>query len=434
MSTGTTRGWQWHALGALLAVALGLALPGFVNALRSLGRYVPQDQIELDYLVALIWAAIIGLSIRAWPIASVDRRPLLLIWVAKTIVVLGVMLVYEWNYQLDAYGYYERALMEEFPVARSSWSAGTVFVAQFAWLHTKLLPDSYHALKVTFALIGLLAVYLIYRGTVRYRGVNDHRVLYFVALFPSVLFWSSIVGKDPIHLFGIALYVYGVLSWRATGRSIHVLTISTGVVLAFMVRSWSGPILLFPLLLFAMVGIRRPWMRIVFTLLAVVAFAWTVSAFATKFNIETLGDVHTAAESRSGWTGGSAQERTEKFTGIGSMIRFAPLGAFTALFRPLPGEVRNPFGVVAGIENAFLLGLLVIAIVRVRLRRLRDPAIAWAILLIITWSFIYSFVSYYNFGAAVRFKLQILPVLLLVLLYLARGPDDLVPAAAKTPR
>ena len=202
-----------------------------------------------------------------------------------------------------------------------------------------------------------------------------------------------------------------------------------------MPRSWSGPILLFPLIIFAVIGIRRPMARIAFVAIALVAFLWSVGRFATMFNIETIRDVQNAAEARSaGWAGGSAQERTEKFTGIGSMIRFAPLGAFTALFRPLPGEVRNPFGIVAGIENAFLLGLLLIAVARARLRRFRDPAIAWAILLILTWSFIYSFVSYYNFGAAVRFKLQILPVLLLVLLYLARGPDDLVPGEARTLR
>jgi hypothetical protein len=166
-----------------------------------------------------------------------------------------------------------------------------------------------------------------------------------------------------------------------------------------------------------------------------VAFLWSVGRFATMFNIETIRDVQSAAEARSaGWAGGSAQERTGRFTGLGSMLRFAPLGAFTALFRPLPGEVRNPFGIVAGLENTFLLGLLAVAIMRTRLQRLRDPAIAWAILLIITWSFIYSFVSYYNFGAAVRFKLQILPVLLLVLLHLARPRDDRVPAPSTPPR
>jgi hypothetical protein len=410
-------------IGALLVASLiGLALPTFVDALRVFGRHIPQERIEFDYLAGLVLAVIIGVSIRFWPVAAEDRRPLLWIWMAKTVVTLGLMLAYEWNYDLDAYGYYERAVMAEFPRATSSWAAGTTFVARFAWIVKRILPDSYHALKVVFGLVGMLAIYVLYRGVVRYRGMGSHRLLYFVALFPSVLFWSSIVGKDPLQLFGIGLYAYGVLSWRATGRNAYALPIAAGVALAFMIRSWSGPILLFPLLVFAAFGLRQMWMRLVFSALAIVAFGWSVNQFAGKFNIETLRDVQTAAERRShGWIGGSAQERSTPFTGISGMLRFAPVGAFTALFRPLPGEVRNPFGFVAGLENAFLLGLLLVALVRTRPRAFRDPVLVWAVLLVLTWSFAYSFVSYYNFGAAVRFKLQILPVLLLVLLYLARG-------------
>ncbi|HEX6249793.1 MAG TPA: hypothetical protein VFZ56_00005, partial [Gemmatimonadaceae bacterium] len=433
--TASARDVTWVAGGLVLAGLLGLAVPPFVNALRVFGRYIPQDRIEFDYLFGLIWATAIALSIRFWPVRDADKRALVIVWLAKVFVTLGAMLVYEWNYELDAYGYYGRSIMPGLPPAGTAWSAGTVAVTRFAWIHSQILPDSFHAMKVTFAAIGLVAVYVIYRGAVRFRGVEDRRMLYWIALFPSILFWSSTIGKEPLHLLGIAIYVYGVLSWRATGRAVHGVTVAIGVALAFLIRSWSGPILLFPLIIFAVMGIRRPMARIAFVAIALVAFLWSVGRFATMFNIETIRDVQSAAEARSvGWAGGSAQERTEKFTGIGSMIRFAPLGAFTALFRPLPGEVRNPFGIVAGIENAFLLGLLLIAIARARLRRLRDPAIAWAILLIVTWSFIYSFVSYYNFGAAVRFKLQILPVLLLVLLYLARGPDDLVPAEARTLR
>lgn len=435
MKTASPREITWVAGGLLAAGLLGLAIPPFVDSLRVFGRYIPQDRIEFDYLFGLVWATMIALSIRFWPVQDADKRPLLIVWLAKVFVTLGAMLAYEWNYELDAYGYYGRSTMPGLPPAGTAWSAGTVAVTRFAWLHSQILPDSFHAMKVSFALIGLVAVYVIYRGAVRFRGVEDRRMLYWVALFPSILFWSSTIGKEPLHLLGIAIYVYGVLSWRATGRAVHVLTVAVGVALAFLIRSWSGPILLFPLALFAVIGIRRPVARVAFVAIALVAFLWSVGRFATMFNIETIRDVQNAAEARSaGWAGGSAQERTGRFTGLGSMLRFAPLGAFTALFRPLPGEVRNPFGIVAGLENTFLLGLLAVALVRARIRRLTDPAIAWAILLIITWSFIYSFVSYYNFGAAVRFKLQILPVLLLVLLHLARPLDDRVPAASTPPR
>ncbi len=82
----------------------------------------------------------------------------------------------------------------------------------------------------------------------------------------------------------------------------------------------------------------------------------------------------------------------------------------------------NPFGLLAGLENFFLLVLLGMAVVRARLSAFRDPLVLWAALLLVTWAGLYGFISYYNMGAAVRFKLQVLPVLLMLLLYLSRRP------------
>src|SRR5690606_22583316 len=102
-----------------------------------------------------------------------------------------------------------------------------------------------------------------------------------------------------------------------------------------------------------------------------------------------------------------------------------PLGITAALFRPLPFEILSPFGMLAGLENAFLVYLLLWAIRRTRLRDLKDPFVAWMLLTIGTWATVYGFVSYQNLGSAVRFRLQILPLLLIVLLHLAQwGPKQ----------
>jgi hypothetical protein len=415
----TLKRGSWLGAGIVTALLVGFATPAFLEGIRVLGRHIPQTAIERDYLVGLLWATLLAVSVAIWPVPSQDKRALLVLWLAKVFVTLGAMLAYEWHYDLDAYGYYWRSTLPGFPLLSSTWTTGTAIVQQFGWVHARVLPDSYHAMKVTFALVGLIAVYLIYRGATRYLGREDVRILYLLGLFPSVLFWSSILGKEPLHLLAISIYVYGVLSWRATNRSIYAVVLAIGVIFSFLMRPWSGPILLLPLVVFILIGVRRPLARIAFLLVAVGGFAWTANQFAARFNIETMRDVQTAAEARShGWQGGSGQ-RAAQFTDAEGMLKFAPLGVFTALFRPLPGEVRNPFGMIAGVENVFLLILLGIGIFRARWSALRDPALTWAIVLILTWSAVYSFVSYYNFGAAVRFKLQILPILLLVLLRLA---------------
>ena len=103
---------------------------------------------------------------------------------------------------------------------------------------------------------------------------------------------------------------------------------------------------------------------------------------------------------------------------MGEMLSFAPIGMFTALFRPLPGEVNNIFGILAGLENGLLLFLIASGIYRARWRAWFDPAVVWALTTLLSWSFVYGFVSAQNLGSAFRFRLQILPVLLSLALYL----------------
>ena len=80
----------------------------------------------------------------------------------------------------------------------------------------------------------------------------------------------------------------------------------------------------------------------------------------------------------------------------------------------------NPFGMLAGLEDLVLLGLLMRALRRFRREYLQRPVIVWAILFVVIWSALYGVISSHNLGAAVRFRLQILPVFLLLLIYLGK--------------
>src|SRR2546429_1336418 len=97
------------------------------------------------------------------------------------------------------------------------------------------------------AMLGLLAVYVFYRAAQRHRGHPDRRVLYVLAFVPSSLFWSSILGKDPLVLLGVALYTYGFVGWYRLRRLRYVVVLLLGVMLAAAMRLWLAPILLAPL-------------------------------------------------------------------------------------------------------------------------------------------------------------------------------------------
>jgi hypothetical protein len=431
LSRNQIRGVAFIAIAVTMGALIGLVIPSFLKGVVALGQNIPQADLEGDYILAVLWAAVLGSSILAWPVSYIDKQSLLWVWLAKVVVTLGFMLLYEANYStLDAYSYFGGSTQRYFPFDELGLGAGTQNVNVLAWLHNQVLPHSYHAMKVSFSMIGLVAVYIVYRAAVIFLRHEDIRVLYALALFPSILFWSSIIGKDPIVLLGIALYVYGAVAWYRFKKVRYLCVLSLGVLVAVLIREWIGPILLAPLAIFALSGIRGVIQRMAFITFVVVAFVFSVSQFMGQFRMETTQDVLATTNiiSRSWAHGGSAQEVNADFTKIAELAGFVPLGIFTALFRPLPlpGEVFNMFGLLAGTENVFLLLLLGLAIKRMDWKELNQPLVLWAVTLVLTWAVVYGFVSYQNLGAAVRYKLQILPVLLGLLLYLARRKPKLL--------
>lgn len=413
-------GW----LAALaLAIAAGASVPVFVGLVQYWGEYIPRPDIQSDYLVGVVWALLLWASILVWPVSRAHKNVLMVLWGAKVFVTLGFMLLYEHFYPvLDFQMYLELGSAPELDWGGVGLGRGTENMIALSWLHAQFITPSYHAMKVSFAFVGLLGVYFFYRGIVLALGRDDLRMLLVLGLFPSVLFWSSILGKDPVVLLGIGVYAYGVMGWSRRMRWPYLLAVAAGIWLATMIRVWAAPILLAPLILSIPGQIRGAGRKTAFLLVSSVVLAASVARFAEAFGMETMQDLYstTNAQSRAWAGGGSGQTINAQFTGPLSMLLFMPFGAFTALFRPLPGEVMNPFGLLAGMESAVLLGLLALSLKRVRWATLRQPLIVWAVSLVVVWSSIYGFVSSQNLGSAVRFKLQILPVLLTVLLYLSR--------------
>lgn len=413
----------------LIAIVVALFAPALLRFVVKMGHQIAQPEMALDYLVAVIWALLLGIALLSLPLPAHDRPVLLGLWGAKVVVALGFMLVYENHYGLDAFAY--------FKMARTpfEWSAlipghGSEAMTDVTRLHYQLGLNSYHAMKLDVAMAGLAGVYVFYRAAVLLLERADLRILVILGLTPSILFWSSILGKDPLVMLAVAIYSYGVVALWRRRRLSYLILIAFGMAFAAVIRIWMAPIMALPVagLLLSMC---KSWST---RLLAVAAGALLMS-----FLLAPLMNAYKAATARelieavaqrgSGFDrGGSAEDVKVAISGWGDLIRYAPQGAFSALFRPLPGEVLNPFGLMAGLEDAVLILLAIRALIRMRGRVFGQPVILAAIALLIVWSLLYGLISAHNMGAAVRYRLQVLPVMILVMLYLGqrRTPPELV--------
>lgn len=398
-----------------IGILAGLSLYWLLYNLDALGHNIPAVDIYSDYTIGVFWAMVMTLILLVLPLR--ERNPLLKIWVVKVFVVLVLMLFYERHYGLDAYSYFEEAVEGGISLLPRV-GEGTSNIIRFNMLLIPLIGKSYHALKVVYSFLGLIGVYLFYRATVRYTGKHDRKILYLLALFPSILFWSSILGKEPVVLLILGLYTYSVMVWLKTKKAIYFYQTLLAIGLASFIRGWLAFIGGVPLLIMALLEISNPVRRITSILISAIFCIWAWSWFQDNFQLEEVRDIIDVTDSISmSWAIGGSGQELSGFRELSDMILFLPLGAFTALFRPLPWEAHNLFAFLSSIENTALLLFTLMAIKRFRIRFLKEPAVLWACLLILVWLSMYSFVSYQNLGTAVRFKLQILPVIL-ILLYL----------------
>lgn len=398
------------------------------GAVVSLGKNIPQTDILTDYITGVLLALGIGLVILLIPFSPQTKRSLITIWIVKTLITLGFMLLYESYYDVvDAYGYFN------LPRQNFEWTGFSLFgkgngstenIYNLVWLYYKVFPESYHGLKVSFALIGLIATYVYYQAAVLFIEREDVRILYGLGLYPSLIFWSAIIGKDPLSFLAIAFYTYGVVGTYRHKKPWYVFIVFLGLLLAIFIRTWLGVILLIPVIILSFQSIKNIWMRSIFLFFTSSILVLAFKILQAQFGIVSFQDVAdkfflVAGEWSDMWFLGKNLPvyLTEPY----QIIAFIPLGMLLTLFRPFPGDPFNPFSWLSLMSNLPLLILLGFAFARSRWHDFKEPLVLWATVLIITWAGVYAFTS------SDRYRIQILPILLGLLLYLGckRMPENL---------
>ena len=411
-------GW-WKYFAAAL-VALGISATGVILLMNMeiFGHRIPSPNVSIDYLKGLIWALLLLFLLQFFPIPSPHKKGLSTIWIIKIFVTLGAMLIYEERYILDAYSYYKQSVNES---AQHSFAFfdGTLFIEWLGSTINRFLPytNAYHALKVLWAFAGLMAIYSFFLAYTKISKVKGTQNLLILALFPSVLFWTSILGKDPLNFLGIGIFTLGIAYLdRKEGKRALIIIISS-LLLVSLVRFWLAPLLLAGLCGYIIFTGERT--RLQRTSLFLAFSTGLYLALRSMFRFLKIYDVNEFVArinffSRSWSTHGGSGQAPPSFNSAQDLMMFIPKGAFTALFRPLPGEVNNLFGLLAGLENLLVL-ILAIYVVRYGKGITRAyPFLNFCIAFVVVWSIFYGFISYQNLGTAFRFRLQVLPLLLMI--------------------
>ena len=249
-----------------------------------------QDMAE-DCLAGVVTARVLLAAIIAWPVSQQHRMVLILLWIIRCGMTLGVMLAYEAAYGLDATGYYRTGLSLNDPVGWLAFCEGTKNITGIVGL-LSWITESYSAIKVIFSYVGLIVAYVFYRSAVLCLGRENIAVLHMLGLFPSLLFWTSIVVKDPIVLFEIAIYCYGVARLITQHNITTAAYVAAGLVIASFIRIWLGIIFVTPpATTYVMASRASALTKTMFLLVAIPGFLLAFRRFADRFSLESTEDL-----------------------------------------------------------------------------------------------------------------------------------------------
>ena len=253
--------------------------------------------------------------------------------------------------------------------------------------------------------------------------------------FPTVVFWGSGLGKDSISLgaiCGLTVCAYQIFIFKSklikNGMGMMLclfvlFIIKAYIALAFMmplaisitfvyiggIKNFLGKLLVVPVLLIILVGsafLLNSYIQENF-------LQFSAESITSRINI-----ANTVLQQA-----GSAYDlgiKPENINGFGDMIPFFPKAIVATWYRPWLWEAKNPAMLLSALESVFLLFVTLIILIRGYFFKtfyiiLRNP--------ILFSLFVYAFIfsgliglSTGNFGTLVRYKIPMLPFLVMVLL------------------
>ena len=345
--------------------------------------------------------------------------------IAAHLVATGAYVWMGFNvYGGDALDYWSAGLnlAEQFSVV--GWAAfhppysSSNLVCNICGIITLVTGNALPTLFVIFSLTALLGGYFFYRAfCLAFPQGNMGLYGLLVVLLPSIVFWSSAIGKDALEqlFIGISAYGFARVTKRLDAPAILVCII--GVAGTIAIRPHIGAIVAMSMLVpFAISKTRGGWMTMAAKILLLPLLAAGTllivgqsEEFVGMQNNDLASAIKTlnSQQKNVNYGGSSVNEGASLPRRIGE----SPF----IMFRPLPWEVHNA---AAGISSLEGMGLLLVCWGKRRefwalLRSWREPYVGFLLLYSLEFSVIVASATG-NFGILVRQRIMLLPLALML--------------------
>ena len=348
------------------------------------------------------------------------------LWVGLTIYLGSVDAIHYWSVgQRLAYDFQTAGWSVFQP---PYWS--TNLICNISGIAMILIGDALPALFIAFALVPLAGGYLFYRAFTLAFPDGDRWLFGLLSvLSPSLLYWSSFIGKDSLIQSFIALTCLGFAHITHRPSLGSVLLCAVGLAGTLLIRPHVAVIAAIAIMAPYVVGRSRTGggaTRILLIPLLAVATYFLVSE-AREFLFSTTNSENSISAYQEAETitkntqlGGSAFNQG---TSLPTRIAGFPF----LMFRPFPWEMHNVMSLISAVES---LGLMALCWVRRReiwstLRHWRDPYVCFLVTYFIVFSVTFSG-AISNFGILARQRIMMTPLVFMLLCVKQKLPVRLI--------
>jgi len=273
-------------------------------------------------------------------------------------------------------------------------------------------------------LLGFIgSLYFVAAAVVALESSRVRGYAMFVLLLPSIVFWSTLFGKDSWVFCGLGICAFGIARWLKFGQWTDFLKTLIGVGVVYTFRPHIALAVTLGLALTTVVCRERRSPRSVTKSVAVLlllapmmVFIWqAVSDMTGVTVVSRKSAVAEISQRGAGNKGGGSDVTTTETEGQLGFISQLPAGAVRLLFRPWPWEATSLFMFVAALDNIILIAVLLAKWRNVSdtLRHLRTQPFAF-FCVVLTIQLIVMFSTIPNLGLLMREKTQVTPFLYLL--------------------
>jgi hypothetical protein len=284
-----------------------------------------------------------------------------------------------------------------------------------------LMGDALPTLFIAFSFVSLAGGYLYYRAFTAAFPEGDRWLFGLLAvLSPSILFWSSSIGKDSLIQYFIALTCFGFAKVTRHQSIRGILLSAVGLTGALLIRAHVAAILAIAMTFPYVAGRSRASspgkatrIMLVPILLGGTYFLVTQARhflYSTTNSKETVSVFQEAnIVTRNSQIGGSA---FNKGTSLTVRIAESPF----LMFRPFPWEIHNWLAFASAFES---IGLIFLCVARRReiwsaLQHWRDPYVGFLVMYALVFSITFG-ASISNFGILARQRIMMMPLVFMLI-------------------